>query len=164
MIGWIIFFAFMEMYSIGMCICLKRFGVKYWGFCLLPFAVFFYAQKATVKFKVLIFPVKKWGTKVIAFFIVTMLSYMFGAWAMEHQNPDYVPYLLEILWLIAGTCIGIVWLGIASSTEAILFRLNPFFSRLGSIACYLLIPVPFLLAFQKKRPVRDAACPAEEDS
>lgn len=163
MIGWIIFFTFMEIYSIGMCICAKRLGLKRCGLVLIPFAVFFYAEKIAGKFKILFFPVKKWGTKVIVFFIVTMLSYLFGAWAIEHQNPDYVRYLLDILWLVAGTCIGIVWLGISSSTEAILLRLNPFLSKIGSIACYLLLPVPFLLAFQEERPVRNVTFGAEVD-
>lgn len=157
MIGWIIFFAFMEVYSVGMCICLKRFGVKRWGLCMIPFAVFFYAEKLARKFKVLIFPAKRWGIKVIGFSIMTLLCYLFGVWAMGHQNPEGVHYLLDILWLIAGVCIGSVWLGIASSTEAILFRLNPFLPKLENIACYLLLPVPFLLAFQKERPRQQTA-------
>lgn len=161
MIGWIIFFAFMELYSIGMCVCLKRFGVKHYGLALIPFAVFFYAEKLAGKFKVLIFPVKRWGTKVMAFCLMTFLCYLFGVWASGHQNPENLHFLFDILWLIAGICIGIVWLGIASSTDAILFRLDPFLSRLESFVCYLLIPVPFLLMFQKKRERQDETCQVE---
>lgn len=153
----------MEVYSIGMCVCLKRFGVKHWGVCLIPFAVFYYAEKLTGGFKILIFPVKKWCRKVLGFCVLTLLCYLFGVWAAGHQNPEHVHYLFDILWLVAGTCIGIVWLGIASSTDAILFRLNPFLSKIESCACYLLIPVPFLLMFQKKRNQREETCQAEED-
>lgn len=148
MIGWIIFLVFMELYSIGMCIFLKRQDRKGWLFCLVPFVVFFYVQKLSGIFKILIFPVKKWGKTVLIAAVVTLLAYLFGVWSMQNQNPDYVQYLLEILWLVAGTCIGIVWLGIAASTEALLRRYHPF-SRVLKPICYLLFPLPFLLAFQK---------------
>lgn len=156
MIGWIIFFAFMELYSIGMCILLKKRKVKYWYFSLIPFAVFFFAQKEAGVFKIWIFPVKKWGMIVLELCVTTFLAYLFGVWAIGHQDPNNIHYLLDILWLVADTCIAIVWLGVAASTYAIVSKVHPF-SRLYGIACYLLVPTPFLLAFLQEKTTEDKA-------
>ena len=145
MTGWIIFLIFMEIYSVGMCIHLKRCGARHWYLSLIPFAVFFFAQKEAGNFKILLFPVKKWGIVVLETTVLTLLAYLFGVWAAGHQDPEGIHYLMDILWLIADTCIAIVWLGIAASTYAIVSRVHPF-SKMYWIACYLLIPTPFLLA------------------
>lgn len=157
MIGWILFLVFIEYYSVGAAILAKKSGKNNWLLNLIPFAAFFYIEKYLPEgFKILTVPVKKWGKLTIILTAVCLAAYLYGLWGQSYFTvADNREALTMILWLPAGACIAIFWLGAAASAAAVLNKNNATF-RCCSLVCLTLLPIPFLLAgAQKEKSKRE---------
>ena len=76
MTGWILFFVYMELYAAGLCVLLKRLGCPRYGLCLIPFAAFWYTDRLTDGFRLLVFPVRSWFKTVIIFCLVALAEHL----------------------------------------------------------------------------------------
>ncbi len=150
MIGWLIVFAYMELYAAGLCVLLKRLGCPRYGLCLIPFAAFWYTDRLTDGFRLLVFPVRSWFKTAIAFCAVAVLAQIYAGWGAHHIRPDSVRYLSDLMALPVGLAIFVGWVGTASAARRILFRLKASFKH-DMLVCLLLLPVPVLLACARNR-------------
>ena len=150
MTGWILFFVYMELYAAGLCVLLKRLGCPRYGLCLIPFAAFWYTDRLTDGFRLLVFPVRSWFKTVIIFCLVALAAHVYALWGIHTIRPDSSPYLVDLMKLPIGLSIFVGWVGTAASARRILFRLKASF-KYDMLVCLLLIPVPVLLACARNR-------------
>ncbi len=148
MIGWIIFFLYVELYSVGMAIFLKKRGMRNYLLALIPFASFFFADRATGGFNAMSVRITSWGKLTIRLTVITLCAYLYGLWGMNHLEERNIEPLIQIMWLPAGVCMFVFWLCLVSSTLHLLFRLRSRF-KFDWLCCFLLIPIPVLLATAK---------------
>lgn len=150
MIGWIIFFAYAEIYAACLCVLLKRLGCPRYGLCLIPFAAFWYTDRLTDGFRLLVFPVRSWLKTVIVFCVVAALAQIYAEWGIRTIRQENVKYLTDLMALPIGLAVFVGWVGTASAARRILFRLKASFKH-DLLVCLLLVPVPIVLACARNR-------------
>lgn len=160
MIGWIIFFAWLELYSAGIAAEAKRNGAKNYLIYLVPFAALFYVDSFTQGFYIAIVPVKKWAKTVMIFVAVVLLAQCGCIWAKGALNEEMAGYFAQIMALPVAACLLVYWLGTISSSAKILDMTGAGFPY-EKLVCALLLPIPFLFFFKKggasKKNVTQAA-------
>ncbi len=155
MIGWIIFLAYMELYSAGVMLLAKKCGIGRYGLCLIPFVSFFFVDRITGGFSVCGIRVSKWGRQVIVLAVISLCATAYALWGVSHLTADNSAPLVQVMWVPIAFCILVFWLGTAFSAVRILFLLNASF-RLDWLVCALFITVPFLFMFVRNRGERFA--------
>lgn len=144
MIGWILFFAWIEYYSIGIALLAKRTGKSHYGLCLIPFAAHFFVDSFTGGFKILTIPVKKWGKTVLILALVVIMAQIGCNWAENTFTPETAGYFMQIMYLPICLCCLIYWLGTIASA----LRMMEIFSldfRGEAFWAALLLPIPLML-------------------
>lgn len=144
MIGWIVFLAWLEFYSVGITLLAKRRGSPRYGICMIPFASFFYVDSFTEGFFILTVPVKKWGKTVLIFCGVVILAQLGCVWADSALTAEMAGYFKQIMMLPVGFCLLVYWLGTIKSTSKMLDILKTNFKGAWILSA-LLIPIPALL-------------------
>ena len=145
---WIIFLVYAELYSVGLCLFLKRERVRRWALCLIPFAAFFYIDKLTDGFHLLVFPVRHWGKTVLMFGAVALAAQIYGSVLDDRIDPMYA--LWDLIKLPSALNFIVFWLGTASSAVRILLRCKMSF-RGEWLVCLCLVTVPVLFAVLKNK-------------
>ena len=157
MIAWIIFFVYLEIYSVGVAVLAKRNGENKWYLNLIPFVSCFYIDRYLGGFKILTIPVKKWGKLLIWLVVICVLATIYAMWGINNlQVEGSAEALVQIMLLPISVCAFIFWVGTATSATDILFK-NGVDFKYSLLVCLLLIPVPFLFVFligKKKKIVK----------
>lgn len=151
MIAWIIFFVYLEIYSVGVAALAKRNGENKWYLNLIPFFSCFYIDRYLGGFKILTIPVKKWGKLMIWLVVICIFATIYAMWGVNNlQVEGSADALVQIMMLPIGVCAFIFWFGTAKSATDILFKNRSDFK--GSfLVCLLLIPVPFLFIYLSRK-------------
>ena len=144
MLYFLIVLAIIEYYSVGIMLLARKKGEKNYLLNLIPFVSFFYVQKYTDGFKMLVVPVKKWGQTVIIFTVVASVFYLLGELAGGHFSPEQAGYVKNIVNIPITACILLFWFGLTFSTKRILEINNAEFPFM-TLALLTVVPMPFLV-------------------
>ncbi len=155
MTAWIVFLAYMEVYSAGVMLLAKRCNLRKYGLCLIPFVSFFYVDRILGGFSVCGIRVKSLGKLVIKLAIVCLLATIYANWGLTHLNAENSAPLVEVMWVPVAFSMIVFWLTTVFSAVRILFEMRASF-RLDWLVCALFVTVPFLFMFVRNRGERFA--------
>ena len=147
MLGWIIFFAFLELYSIGVMVLARRSGLKYYGWCLVPFVAFFYVDKILSNgFVAIVIKFKGLGRLSIKLLIICIAAFAYMSWGIKNLDPRNIEPLKQLALVPISFCLVALWMGIVASTLTLMFGFGMEFKG-EKIVCMLLITIPVILLF-----------------
>ena len=147
MLGWIIFFSFLELYSIGVTVLAKRSGLKNYGLCLIPFVAFFYVDKILPDgFVAIVIKFKGLGRLSIKLFLICAAAYAYMLWGIEHLDPRNIEPLKQLALVPIGFCLIALWTGMVASTLTLMFGFGMEF-KCEKLVCLLWITIPVILLF-----------------
>ena len=146
---WVAVLSVIEYYSAGIAALAKRKREKYWWLNLVPFVAFFYVQKYTQGFKIVVIPVKKWGQTVLIFATFALISFLLGEASEGRFIEEQVQYIKEITYIPIAACAICFYLGLVCSTKRIVEINCTEFSLYGLVSA-LIIPAPILILKQPK--------------
>ena len=95
--GWLIVFAVLEFYSIGITVLAYRNHEKHFWVNLIPFVCFFYVDKYVKGFKIIVIPVKKWGVTTLILFFVAAVATLITYWGNSYFLEENALYLSQIM-------------------------------------------------------------------
>lgn len=150
---WIIFFAFAELYGVGVAVFAKRRNLERWALNFIPLYAFTFANRYTRGFKTLSIPVKKFFSCVVIELVVCALAYAFAMWGERNLNDLDAGCLKQIMYVPAGAAIGVFYLQVVKSTLAIAEEWRARF-KLDWLVYMTLVAVPVafvLLPVREKR-------------
>ena len=153
MTAWIVFLVYMEIYSAGVMVLAKKFGLQKYGLCLIPFVSFFFVDRILGGFSVCGIRVRSMGKLVVKLVIVCLFATAYAYWGLAHLAADDSSPLVQIMWVPAAFSMVVFWLATVFSAVRILFVMRASF-RLDWLVCALFITVPFLFMFVHNRGER----------
>lgn len=140
----IVFFVWLEIYSISIALIAKKDKIPKYGLCIIPFAAFFFVDTFTQGFKILTIPVKKWGVTVLLFVATIIIAYGGCVWSANAFPKEMAEYFKQIMLLPICACLFLLWLGVLKSTIKML-NIKKLNFKYSFLIVALLLPTPFLL-------------------
>lgn len=146
LIAWLIVFAIIEIYSIGITFLAYQNKEKCYLIYLIPFMSFFYIDKFVKGFNIAIIPTKKWGKLTIILLAVALICTGVTHLGNGYFEEENAMYLFEIMKVPLFACLIILYLGIVCSTFELYKMIEIKANRFLQVLCALtIVGLPILL-------------------
>lgn len=149
----VVFFAFLEFYSIGVMFAAKKCGERYKK-CLIPFCAMDSVQYMVKKFSILTIPVQKFHMMFIELYLLAAGSLLYACWGQNNLPTISAEALWQIMAVPFGIAVLLMYSSIIIVSRRVYRRFNVQQEGLYTVLSLPLITVPFLYWFVSRREPR----------
>ena len=150
----IVFFAFLEIYSIGVMFAAKKCGERYLK-CLIPFYAMYCVGHMVKNFSIMTIPVQKFHKMFLTLYLMAAGALLYACWGQNNLPAISAEALWQIMAVPFGLAVLLMYASIMISSRRIYRRFNVEQEVLFTLLSLPLITVPFLYWFVSKRQPRD---------
>lgn len=150
----IVFFAFLEYYSIGVMFAAKKCGEKYKE-CLIPFYAMYCVGHMVKNFSILTIPVQKFHKMFLTLYLMAAGSLLYACWGQNNLPTISADALWQIMAVPFGIAVLLMYASIMVSSRKIYRRFNVEQEVLYTVLSMPLVTIPFLYWFVSKKQPRE---------
>lgn len=150
----IVFFAFLELYSVGVMFAAKKCGERYKE-CLIPFYAMYSVGYMVKSFSILTIPVQKFHKMFFDLYLLAAGSLLYACWGQNNLPAISAEALWQIMAVPFGIAVVLMYSSIIISSRRVYRRFNVEQEVLYTVLSLPLITVPFLYFFVSKRQPRE---------
>ena len=150
----IVFFAFLEIYSIGVMFAAKKCGESYLK-CLIPFYAMYAVGHMVKSFSIMTIPVQKFHKMTFTLYLMAAGALLYACWGQNNLPTISAEALWQIMAVPFGIAMLLMYASIMISSRRVYRRFNVEHEVLYTVLSLPLITVPFLYWFVSKRQPRD---------
>ena len=150
----IVFFAFLELYSLGVMFAAKKCGEKY-KLCLIPFYAMHSVGYMVKDFSLLTIPVIKYHMMFLELYLVAAGSLLYACWGQINLPAISAEALWQIMAVPFGLAVILMYASIIVVSRRVYRRFNVEHEILYTVLSLPLITVPFLYWFVSRRQPRE---------
>lgn len=152
-IATMVFFVFLEFYSVGVMVAAKKCGENYMK-CLIPFYAIYVAGKMAKGFSVLTIPVKRFHFMFIELFLIGFFALLYACWGDMNLPKISSDALWQIMAIILVIVIVLMYFSLLLVSRKIYRRFNVKREKLFVLLSVPLITIPFLYWIASKNQPR----------
>lgn len=149
----IVFFAFLELYSVGVLFVAKKCGEEYKK-CLIPFYAMYSVGNIVKGFSVLTIPVKKFHMMLLELYLLAAGALLYACWGQYNLPAISAESLWQIMALPIAIAVALMYASIMVSSRKVYRRFRIYHEVLYTVLSLPLITVPFLYWLVSRREPR----------
>ena len=150
----IIFFAFLELYSVGVMFAAKRCGEKDYKKSLIPFYSFYLVQKMVDSFAVMTIPVRKFHIMFLELYLVAAGALLYACWGSTNLPEISASALWEIMAVIIGIVAVAMYGSLLVSSQKVYRRFRVEHEGWMVVLSVPLVTIPLLYWYVSRREPR----------
>lgn len=150
----IIFFALLELYSVGVMFAAKRCGEKDYKKSLIPFYSFYLVRKIVNGFSVMTIPVRKYHVMFLELYLVAAGALLYACWGSTNLPEISASALWEIMAVPIGISVLTMYGSLLVSSQKVYRRFRVEHEGRMTLLSAPLVTIPLLYWLVSKREPR----------